>query len=44
VFLIKDDNGKETSDFYIRRYSSSVKLSGKELIEYYKWRYNKPSA
>lgn len=44
VFLIKDENGTDCSDFYIRRHSSSVKLVGKELIEYYKWRYKKPSA
>lgn len=44
VFLIRDDNGGESSDFYIRRHSSSVCLSGKELLEYYKWRYKKPSA
>lgn len=44
VFLIKDDNGASCSDFYIRRHSSSVKLTGKELIEYYKWRFKNPSA
>ncbi|MBL7935178.1 MAG: putative DNA binding domain-containing protein, partial [Bacteroidia bacterium] len=43
VFLIKDETGADCSDFYIRRHSSSVKLSGKELIEYYKWRYKKPN-
>jgi len=44
VFLLKDDKSLETSDFYIRRHSSSVKLTGKELIEYYKWRFEKPTA
>lgn len=44
VFLIKDEKSIETSDFYIRRHSSSVKLTGKELIEYYKSRFEKPTA
>lgn len=44
VFLLKDDKSLDTSDFYIRRHSSSVKLTGKELIEYYKWRFEKPTA
>ena len=44
VFLLKDDKSLDTSDFYIRRHSSSVKLTGKELIEYYKWRFEKTTA
>ncbi|MGD0712138.1 MAG: RNA-binding domain-containing protein [Bacteroidales bacterium] len=40
VFLVKDENGNRCSDFYIRRHSSSVRLDGKELIDYFKWRFN----
>ncbi|MBK7212940.1 MAG: putative DNA binding domain-containing protein [Bacteroidales bacterium] len=40
VFLMKNEAGSKSSDFYIRRHSSSVKLEGKELIEYFKWRFN----
>lgn len=36
IFLVKDENANKCSDFYIRRHSSSVKLEGKELIDYYK--------
>jgi len=43
VFLLKDEKGTKCSDFYIRRHSSSVKLTGKELIEYYKWRFKTPA-
>jgi predicted RNA-binding protein with RPS1 domain len=43
VFLLKDDKGSKCSDFYIRRHSSSVKLSDKELLEYYKWRFKTPA-
>jgi predicted RNA-binding protein with RPS1 domain len=43
VFILKDDKGSKCSDFYIRRHSSSVKLTGKELIEYYKWRFKTPA-
>jgi predicted RNA-binding protein with RPS1 domain len=39
VFLIRNDNKQPCSDFYIRRQSSSVKLNGKELINYYKNRF-----
>lgn len=39
VFLIKDDKGTNCSDFYIRRHSSSVKIEGKDLIEYFKHRF-----
>lgn len=41
VFLIKNENGIESSDFYIRRHSSSVMLTGKELLDYYKLRSDK---
>lgn len=41
VFLIKNEKAEDSSDFYIRRHSSSVCLSGKELLEYYKWRFKK---
>lgn len=39
VFLLKDDKKQKCTDFYIRRQSSSVKLVGKELINYYKTRF-----
>ena len=44
VFLVRNEDGNKCSDFFIRRHSSSVRLDGKELIDYYKWKYNKPSA
>lgn len=36
VFILKDEEGKDTEDIYIRNLSSTVSLKGKELVKFLK--------